>query len=154
MKRLYHIGVITLLLAVNWGAVLAAAPCPRAQGHACCHAKSLAHGHGMSPAHDGMAVGGMEGMAALSDDGGNGEALDQPLESCAHCMSHSGFPVTAVVASGAQGQSGRELSAAPPPTLKTSAAHPSSFAPPVVSRQHAPPGASHSRHLLIGVFLI
>jgi hypothetical protein len=153
MKRLSHIGVITLLLTVNWGAVLAAASCPRAQGHACCHAKSSAHEHGMSPTHDGMATGGMGNMAALSDDDGNVEALDQPPESCRHCMSHPGVPVTAVVSS-AQGQSARELSAAPTTTLKTSAAHPSSFAPPVVSRQHAPPGASTSRHVLISVFLI
>jgi hypothetical protein len=154
MKRLFHIGVLALLLTGNWGSVLAAASCPRAQGHACCHAKSPAHEHEAAPAHDGMTMGGSDGMSAATADVVGADTFEQPSESCAHCMGHSGAPVMAVVLATAPRQTTRDLSATAPEAQEPFARLVSSFASTVISRQHAPPGSAAPRHVLISVFLI
>jgi hypothetical protein len=169
MKRLFHIGVITLLLAGSWGTALAASCfCPRAQDHACCRAEYSAHEHGTAPAHDGMEMSRDE--MTMTDDGmtmtdmkgtspasvfeGNVGAVEQPAEPCPHCMGHSGVPVRVIILADSPGQSARGLCTATPEAHEPFVPLASSYAPPVISRQHAPPTALAPRHVLIGVFLI
>jgi hypothetical protein len=157
MKRLFHMCVIWLLLTGSWGALTAAAFCPRAQGHACCHAKSSAreHSHEAASAHDGMMMADMEDTSAASAFVGDVGAVEQPPDSCPHCMGHSGLPYTEVVLANAPGPSARDMSAATPEAQESFIPLASSFAPKVISRQHAPPGTSaQHRHVLISVFLI
>jgi hypothetical protein len=156
MKRLFHICVILLLLTGGWGAVLTAAFCPRAQGHACCPAKSSVqeHEHGTAAAHDGMMMADTGDSYAVSASEGDGRAVVEPSHSCPHCMGHSGVPVTEVFLANAPGQSARDMSTAAPEAQETFAPPASSFTPTVISRQHAPPKASSRRHVLISVFMI
>ena len=151
MKRLFHVGVLVLFLTGGWGAASAAASCPRAQGHACCAAKYAARGDAPTREHAGMT---MDGMADTSHCEAAAVSFGQSPGACAHCMSHSGIPGTAAVRAHAPAQSSRDLSAPAPSSLKALSAHSPSFAPPVFSRQHAPPRTSTSRHVLVGVFLI
>src|SRR5205085_3357295 len=142
MRRLFQIGVVTLLLVGNWGAVLSASFCTHARGHACCQAKVPAHEHAPAHAHDGMAMDGGEGMSARSADGEDARAFDQPAESCAHCAGHSGPPPAPFVASGAQTPLARDLNARAPEATWPPNPAAASFAPPITSRQHGPPEAS------------
>ena len=80
------------------------------------------------------------------------ETLDQPAESCTHCLDRSELPATPnayqvnrLKRSLDAGVSYRATPLAPPSAL---------FAKPVLSRQGSPPGARLSKHLLIGVFII
>ena len=80
--------------------------------------------------------------------------LDQPVESCAHCLGHSGIanaPVSFV--SGSNG-SGKEIESVLLPVstfLNRPAITPAQIGIP---REHAPPGTRAPRHILISVFLI
>jgi hypothetical protein len=58
-----------------------------------------------------------------------------------------------MVSKGAE-QPKKELGAVLRKALKVIELPVPSFTPPVLSRQHAPPGVSTERHLLISVFLI
>lgn len=151
MKRLFHVGVLVLFLTGGWGTVLAGASCPRAQGHACCVAKAAPHDNAPTHAHGRVT---MDGMADTSHCEAAEDSLKQSPESCAHCMSHSSAPGTSAVIAYVPAHSSRDLSASAPASLKTLSASASSFAPPVFSRQHAPPRTSTSRHILVSVFLI
>jgi hypothetical protein len=160
MKRLFHIGVIALLMLGNWGTALAAFSCARAQGHACCMRKSAAHEATAAPAHDAMMMDGMMDDMAVSSDvvavspEVDVAALDQAQGICAHCMAHSGAQGAAAAVPHVPARSSRELSATAPRTLKTLAALASSFAPRLFSRERAAPLSSTSRHVLISLFLI
>jgi hypothetical protein len=82
------------------------------------------------------------------------DALEQPVEPCPHCMSHSGFPNAPVSSVNAPDESRKTIDSAPLPT--------SSFLWPSVitvasnglPREHAPPGTSAPQHILNSVFLI
>jgi hypothetical protein len=151
MKRLFHVGVLVLFLTGGWGTVLAGAPCPRAQGHACCAAKGAPHADAPERAHGHLT---MNGMARMSHCETAVNSLSQSPESCAHCMSHSGTPGTSAVPAYVPAPASRDLSAPALASLKTLPETAPSFAPTVFSRQHAPPQTSTPRHLLISVFLI
>ena len=79
-------------------------------------------------------------------------ALERPLASC--CMSRPEVPPAAVILSRGAEQSKQDLGVLLKPALKVQAPLSSSFAQPITSRQHAPPGASTPRYVLISVFLI
>jgi hypothetical protein len=97
----------------------------------------------------------MEDASVASDFVGNVGAVEQPQDSCPHCLGHSGLPFTEVVLANAPGPSARDMSAAMPEAQETFVPLACLFAPRVISRQHAPPGASvQQRHVLINVFLI
>lgn len=140
MKRVLLICVISLLFVSGWGHVLGAAFCTKMQEMPGCHMQagnSSTHGHGH------MEMSGAQGKA---------NSLERPLASC--CASRPEAPgVPAVVSRGAE-QSKQDAVALPKPTPKTIAPPARSFAPPVTSRQHAPPGAQPPRHVLVNVFLI
>jgi hypothetical protein len=153
MKRLLLISVISLLFVSGWSHVLASAFCSKMQAKATCPMQMKDH----SPSsHEAMAMGEMGDMQMSETTVADGEvgALSPPLGSCPHCFSKSEHPTsTAITAKGVE-QSEQDLGAVLQQTLNDVAPQTSSFAPPVTSRQHAPPGAATARHVLINVYLI
>jgi hypothetical protein len=151
MKRLLLICVISLLFVSGWGHVLAAAFCPNMQDMPGC-AMQKARTTSTSPheGHEGMEMGDMQMPPSAAED--KVGALERPLVSC--CVSRPEVPPAPAVASRAVEQSKQDLGAILKPALKAIEALASSFAPPVLSRQHDPPGSTTSRHVLISVFLI
>lgn len=81
-------------------------------------------------------------------------AFEQSVESCAHCMSHSGIPNAPASFVTAPDESRKAVDSLPLAV--------SSFLSPSLTkvkqygspREHAPPGKSAPRHVLISVFLI
>jgi len=82
------------------------------------------------------------------------DALEQPLEPCPHCLSHSGFANAPVSSMNVPDESRKAVDSVPLPTVRF-------LAPPVITlasnrlpREHAPPGTSAPRNILNSVFLI
>ena len=79
-------------------------------------------------------------------------AIDQPAESCTHCIDRSELPATP--AAYQVNQIKRNVDAGVSHTETPLAPTSALFAKPVLSRQGSPPGARVSKHLLISVFII
>ena len=92
-------------------------------------------------------------LAAFSEKAA-AKKFEQPIESCTHCLNHSGTvnaPVSFVCVTD---QSGKETGSVLVPVsrfLIRPAIAPAQIGLP---REHAPPGMRTSRHILISVFLI
>jgi hypothetical protein len=175
MKRFFPTGLALLLVMGSLGHVFAAALCPRSLGRECCFANISIHPHGSSSSHQDVAAHcmPMDGMSmdnmAIDDTGAVEESnpftpvvdekvlagsFDRPVEACWHCMSHSGIlNAPASVVTGPDESRKTVDSVALPvssflvPSLTTVAMNGS-------PREHAPPGTSAPRHILISVFLI
>jgi hypothetical protein len=161
-----YIGISLLALLVsNWGSVVAAALCPHAgmsqaiemaEDHSCCRAKLEKAEEHHQGAHQESAHGAKAKQTSaihLHSSNGNNTALDQPAGACTHCVGQDELPFTHT--------SVRELTlqkrdagkmvkqavvlSAPPIAVSLSHLNP---------KQHAPPGLSVSKHLLLSVFLI
>ena len=174
MKRFFPTGLALLLVVGSLGHVLAAGLCPRSLGRECCFANTSNHKHVSSSSHqdmaahcmpiDGMPMDDMDDTAAVEesnpftppvvDEEVLAGSFDRPVEVCWHCMSHSGIlnaPASVVTV---QDESRKTVDSVPLPV--------SSFLVPSLTtvtmngspREHAPPGTSAPRHLLINVFLI
>ena len=81
------------------------------------------------------------------------EQFDQPSQSCAHCFSHSGpysLPLTSVSAAD---QQGKEIGPVSLPVSKFPLA-PTVLTHKDLPRDHAPPGSTLPRYLVVNVFLI
>ena len=150
MKRLLLICVISLLFVSGWGHVLAAAFCPNMQDMPDCHMQAEKVSTSPHARHEAMEMGDMQMPSDATED--KVGAFQRPLVSC--CASRPEIPPAPIVASRGAEQSKQDLGAIPKPALKAIAPPAPSFASPVTSRQHAPPGATTSRHVLISVFLI
>jgi hypothetical protein len=183
MKRLLLPSLALLLVMSSVGHVLAAAFCPRVLGHECCFAKTSGHTHNSRSTHEDMPVhdmpvdampmhhAGMHSMpvddvaidatptsdslsSTVISDEAPGNRFDQPVESCAHCMSHSSVPNAPVSFVSAPDQSKKDFGSVTSPVssfLVRPAMTPAQIGLP---REHAPPGMSTPRHILINVFLI
>lgn len=147
--------LLFVLLAGAWGNVLATSLCPRmAQDPSCCPTKA------MPPAHDGM-DGTQMGEMQMSDMQIS-SAMDQESEAniairpdagCGHCISHSQLPTKLpTLREAEQARRGEDMAA--PLALASSVSMIPLFVLPVQSKQHAPPGAKTSRHVLVNVFRI
>ena len=80
--------------------------------------------------------------------------FDQPVESCTHCLNHSGIVNAPVSFVSVADQSGKEIGSVLLPVsrfLIRLAIAPAQIGLP---REHAPPGMRASRYILISVFLI
>jgi hypothetical protein len=140
-------GVILLLFVSSWGTVLGAAFCSHmALSHSCCRAKD---GHS-SISHDEM---GDTQMESISQETGDAKAFASTEEACAHCLIHPQLPATGATLRGSN-QAKRSVEIAAPPATTLVAIPGSPFLPAVSSRPHAPPGATASLHVLIGLFRI
>jgi hypothetical protein len=157
MRRFLLTASVLLLFVSGWSQVLAASLCSHTSGaHGCCITKEA--GRGQAASHQGMAMDGMESMEMPSEEAapaGNarGGSFGQPVEDCAHCIGHSQSQ-TVPLARIASDQSRRGNERLAPQVEVVLAPLASAFAPTVTSRQHAPPGAVTSRHVLISVFRI
>jgi hypothetical protein len=167
-RKLSIIGLLLLALCVSgWSSVLAAAfNCRHAKGvesrattahdnrslqdHSCCPAKAK---HAQSPhcsaPQQHKAMGGIRVIPVAS---AHEVAVGQPEETCTHCIDRPDLPATPTI--GQTNQVKPNIDAA---MLRESARLSTlvaPFAPPVQSRQGAPPFAANRKHLLFSVFLI
>ena len=165
IRQPFLIALALLLGMSSLGHVFAAAFCPHMRGHECCLVKTVSHQHVSGCTHEAMAMDGMkmDDMATVdvsaltfptvSDSEVLANRFERPVESCAHCLGHSGLPNAPVSFVSVPDQSKKIVSVAlPVPAFLV----PSPITPAQsgLPRQHAPPGTSASRHILIGVFLI
>lgn len=147
MTRLLLICVISLLFVSGWGHVLASAFCPNMRDMSGC---GMQAGKASASSPEGIEMGDMQTAASATES--KADRLEQPLASC--CASRSQVPPVPVFASRGAEQSKQDLGAALRNAPKVIMPPAPSFAPPVRSRQHAPPIDSTQRHILISVFLI
>lgn len=150
-NRLISTGVLLfVLLAGAWGNVLAASLCPRmAQDHSCCPLKAMRH----APDEMGeMQMGDMPMPSALERET-ESNAVGPPDAGCGHCISHSGLQTKLPTLREAE-QTRRVEDVAAPLALAGSVSTATPFVLPVHSKQHAPPGATTNRYVLINVFRI
>ena len=150
MKRLFLICVISLLFVSGWSHVLAAAICPNMQDMPSCHMQTGNASTSLHEGHKGMEMGDKQMTRPVVASEVN--SLERPLASC--CASRPALPPSSLIVSKGAEQPKKELGVALQKTPKAIAPPTLSFAPPITSRQHAPPGVSTQRHVLIGVFLI
>ena len=176
MKRFLPNSLALLLVIASLGHVAAATLCPRSLGHECCFANTSNHKHDSLPSHQDMAEHCMPKDGMSMDDMAMDDAVavevpnpfappvvdeevlasrfEQPVESCPHCMVHSGpsnVPASFVTP---PDESRKAVDSVPLPV--------SSFLAPSLAtgtrngspREHAPPGPAAPRHILISVFLI
>ncbi len=80
--------------------------------------------------------------------------LDQPVKSCAHCLGHLSIEDAPVSFVGVSDQSGKEFGSVLLPVSNVLIQPARPLAPIGLPREHAPPGGSAPRHVLISVFLI
>ena len=179
-RQPFLIVLACLLTISSVGHVFAAAFCPRMQGRECCLAKTLAHTENSSRTDEDKAMKGMpmdhmvmhgtHDMSKMDDmvtddispppstdnvyAGTLDDELEQPLEPCPHCLSHSGFANAPVSSMNVPDESRKAVASVPLPTFRF-------LAPPVVTSassrlpgEHAPPGTSALQNILNSVFLI
>lgn len=157
VRRFLLVGSLLLLSTSGWANVLAASLCTHTAGaHACCMTKKA--GKAKASSHHEMGMHGMESMErprreAAPTSYPGALSLGKPTEDCPHCLGHSQTQAAAV-ASVAPGQSGQDGKTLAPAAIVPLAATASAFAPPITFRQHAPPGNTAPRHVLISVFRI
>ena len=80
--------------------------------------------------------------------------FDQPFESCAHCVGHSGIANAPVSFVSVSGQPGKDVGPVLLPVSRFLVRPSLTLAQVGLPREHAPPGTSAPRHILISVFLI
>jgi len=80
--------------------------------------------------------------------------FDQPFQSCAHCVGHSGLANAPVSFVSVSGQSGKDVGPVLLPVSRFLVRPNVTLAQIGLPREHAPPGTSAPRHILINVFLI
>jgi len=78
----------------------------------------------------------------------------KPVDSCAHCLGHSGIVNAPFSFVSASDQSGKEIRSALLPISRFQVRPEIAPAPIGLPWEHAPPGSSARRHILISVFLI
>lgn len=161
------IGITLLALLVSgWGSMLAATLCPHAgadlsqavlaEEHSSCHAQTeqTQEHHSTSLTNSSEAMHDAMPMPALRlhDDKSNIAALTLPAGACTHCISQNELPSTPASAQALTLQkrdAGKivEQTATPISLPAVSIAQ-------LTPTQHAPPGLTNSRHILLSVFLI
>lgn len=152
-QRPLFTGIMLLALFVSaWGNVFAAAFCPHMKfDHACCHTR---RGHNRSAhAMAGEMQMGDTQMLPATDPLSESEASSQPVEPCEHCMGRSQAPAVSVALTGVS-RTHHGAGAPTPATSSQLASASPSFTAHIISRQHAPPGSSITRHVLINIFRI
>jgi hypothetical protein len=80
--------------------------------------------------------------------------FDHPVESCAHCLGHSGIVNAPISSVSVPDQSNKDLGSVPLPISRFLAQPAMTLAQIGLPREHAPPGSNAPRHILINVFLI
>jgi hypothetical protein len=166
--------ILLAFLAGTWGNVLAAAFCPRIGSTLSCCLKHNSHPsqsretYGMhhmdmgqmadmqmdmsaeSPAENSTQEQ-RQPLAEVSQDAGP-TTLGQPVDTCSHCLNHSQLPSGSVTVR--ETESAKRRATLTAPQLVQDAALVSLPRLIFDPREHAPPGDSSPRYLLINVFRI
>jgi hypothetical protein len=182
MKQLFPTSLALLLVMSSLGHVFAAALCPHAFGSDCCFAKAPGHTHALPSGYentamhapmDGMHGMAMDGMAMdrtgtddsamksmsatsylpVADDDAIANKVEQPIETCTHCLSHSGILNAPLSSISVLNQSNKDLGSVQLPLSRLVRAL-TTLAQIGLPKEHAPPGSSAPRYILINVFLI
>jgi len=91
---------------------------------------------------------------AVADNNSLANEVEKPVETCTHCLSHSGIFNAPISSVSVPDQANKDLDSVPLPVsrfLVPAATMLAQIGPP---RDHAPPGSSAPRYILINVFLI
>jgi hypothetical protein len=80
--------------------------------------------------------------------------LELPTDTCTHCLSHSGAQNAPVSSVSVPDQSRKDLGSVPLPVSRFLTRPMTTLAQIGLPREHAPPGNSAPRHILLNVFLI
>jgi hypothetical protein len=80
--------------------------------------------------------------------------FDQPVDSCSHCLGHSGIDNAPISLVSVPDQSNKDHGSVPLPVSRFLTRPAMTLAQIGGPREHAPPGSSAPRHILINVFLI
>ena len=80
--------------------------------------------------------------------------LELPMDTCSHCMSHSGITNAPVSSVSVQDQSNKDHGSVLLPVSKFLTRPAMTLTQIELPKEHAPPGSSAPRHILISVFLI
>ena len=80
--------------------------------------------------------------------------IEVPLDACTHCMSHSGLPNAPLSSVRTPDQSNKDIGSARLWPARFLVRPAITLAQIALPREHAPPGSSAPRHVLINVFLI
>ncbi len=86
--------------------------------------------------------------------GTSDNALQQPVEPCPHCLSHSGLPNAPVSSVNVPDESRKAVDSVSLPASSLLGPSPITVSANGLPREHAPPGTSAPRHILNSVFLI
>ena len=167
MRRLFSfIGIALLALLVSgWGSMLAATLCPHAganqsqavtEEHSDCHAKTEQAGEHHSGSrssrseatHDAKAT----PVTARRLHGENVAAFTTPSGTCTHCVGQNELPATPASVQELTLQK-RDGSRVVEQTA-TIVSLPVVFTVQFTPTQHAPPGLTNRKHILLSVFLI
>ena len=80
--------------------------------------------------------------------------IEEPVDACTHCMSHSGTQNAPISSVSAPDQSNKDLGSIPLPVSRFLARPVTTLARIGLPREHAPPESNAPRHILFNVFLI
>ncbi len=113
---------------------------------------------GMAMDHVAMSGGDIDLMPAtssqLAEDYALAGRVEQPVETCSHCLSHSGILNAPLSSVSTPDQSNRDLCPILLPISRFRVRSAVTVAQNGLPDEHAPPGSSAARHILISVFLI
>lgn len=90
---------------------------------------------------------------AVDDSNADADTLDQPGEPCPHCLMHS-QPASGALIVQANNSEKRSVESEVPPATSALVTLPAVFVAKPSPNEHAPPGESSRRHVLISVFRI
>jgi hypothetical protein len=115
-------------------------------------------GDGMAMDHMATSGGGMDltstTSSPLTEDYAWAGKVEQPVETCGHCLSHSGILNAPLSSVSVPDQSNRDLGSVLLPVSRFVVRSAMTVAPSGLPGEHGPPGSSAARHILISVFLI
>ena len=93
-------------------------------------------------------------IAANSEELASANKVDMPSDACTHCASHSGIQNAPVSSVSVPDESNKDLGSVLLPVSRFIPQPAMTRAQIGLPREHAPPGSSAPRHILISVFLI
>ena len=181
MKRLFPTSLALLLVMGSLGHVFAAAFCPRMLGHDCCltmardphSTRSHQHMDAMDDETMAMDAADMPGMTmddadvpsstlasdeislvSTSEELVPADKVELPIDTCTHCLSHSGTQNAPLSSVSNSDQSNKDLRSVVLPVSRLLDQPATTLGQIGLPREHAPPGSRTPRYILINVFLI
>jgi hypothetical protein len=92
--------------------------------------------------------------ASATEESTSANKVDLPIEACTHCMSHSGLQNAPISSVSPPEQSSKDPGSVLSPVSRFPAQPAMTLSQIGLPREHAPPGSTAPRYILISVFLI